>query len=78
MQIKVLGGEVSISRKEGKPLLELTVLENGVPGYIPPDWLTIEVTPDEARLIASALLEVQKQIEQSPMENQKCQTASAS
>jgi len=78
MQIEVLGGEVSISRKEGKPLLELTVLENGVPGYIPPDWLTIEVTPDEARLIAYALLEIQKQIKQTPQEDQKRQTASES
>ena len=87
MHVRVLGGEVYISRKKDNSLVEITVSDKGGLDCSPPDSIKIEMTLEEARLVASALLEVQREAEREAehallveptKQEPKCQTAATS
>lgn len=62
MEIPVKGGKVRISTKADESFVSITASDYGGCDLSPPDSITIEMTSEEARLVATCLLESHREL----------------
>lgn len=62
MEITVKGGKIHISTKADSPLISITSSDYGGCDLSPPDSITIDMTSEEARLVAACLLESHREL----------------